>query len=329
MMLPVKTRAPLGVVKQTAVAVSMVKNKILNTSSFFKVSLKTNNKALAVALAIEKEKSRQLEKEIFYLQKQVQGLCFDLAARKFNERKLSSILKNIQSNTLSTKKNLEMVAGLFISDKDSPKTIGDHQKSMCNSEDVLSIFARQASTQSQIPKDFSRPPRKPSQDPNLPLTDHAVIDHNSILADAPSVAGSRPSSSLEEDVNRLSVMYAQRGYDVNTLPGFQSKDPVQQSTFMESEKVVKTARRTVQSESSHNNDVIVDRVPTPLANTISHPRIENDGQTRHTRRKEKVSYKEPPLNSKLRRGDKFTDTEFLSSPIFKDKKNKKKTKKRA
>ncbi|CAL9690732.1 unnamed protein product [Knipowitschia caucasica] len=220
----------------------MVKNKILNTSSFFKVSLKTNNKALAVALAIEKEKSRQLEKEIFYLQKQVQGLCFDLAARKFNERKLSSILKNIQSNTLSTKKNLEMVAGLFISDKDSPKTIGDHQKSMCNSEDVLSIFARQASTQSQIPKDFSRPPRKPSQDPNLPLTDHAVIDHNSILADAPSVAGSRPSSSLEEDVNRLSVMYAQRGYDVNTLPGFQSKDPVQQSTFMESEKVVKYAQ---------------------------------------------------------------------------------------
>lgn len=63
---------------------------ILDTSSFFKVSLKNNNKALARALELQKERCRQLEKEIMYLQKQVESLCFELASKKYKQRKLVS-----------------------------------------------------------------------------------------------------------------------------------------------------------------------------------------------------------------------------------------------
>ncbi|XP_041663814.1 shugoshin 2 isoform X2 [Cheilinus undulatus] len=116
-MLPSRTMTSKPSSKTTAATASKIKNKLLNTSSFYKVSLKNNNKALAVALAMQKERSRQLEKDIIFLQKQVEALCFELATKKYKHRKLLFILKNLHSNTLQ---HLDMVADLF-SDSELPK----------------------------------------------------------------------------------------------------------------------------------------------------------------------------------------------------------------
>ncbi|XP_023806790.1 shugoshin 2 isoform X3 [Oryzias latipes] len=85
---------------QTSAAASKIKNKILNNSSFFKVSLKTNNKALALALQAQKEKSRQLEMQVVYLQKQLEALTFELATKNYKHRKLMLLLQNLHSSTL-------------------------------------------------------------------------------------------------------------------------------------------------------------------------------------------------------------------------------------
>ncbi|XP_046902767.1 uncharacterized protein sgo2 isoform X2 [Hypomesus transpacificus] len=107
---PGKKLMSLKTSKQTSTVASKIKNKILNTSSFFKVSLKTNNKALALALVAQKEKSRQMEVENVHLQKQIEALYFDLAVRRHKHKKLVLILKDLHRSTLD---NLEKALDLF------------------------------------------------------------------------------------------------------------------------------------------------------------------------------------------------------------------------
>ncbi|CAK6967671.1 uncharacterized protein sgo2 [Scomber scombrus] len=219
--------APSMTPKQAVV--SKIKNKIHNTSSFFKVSLKTNNKALAVALGTQKERSRQLEKDIVYLQKQVEALCFELATKKYKLRKLLPILQNLHSNTLH---HLDMVAELF-SDSDLP-ILSDYKSADINSEKppirslpdelapqpevsreslALQKIAAHVSEKNMSADVFSiQSGPKESTD----LCNGNNFDekrHSNQRIQARKTLTSRQSNYLRDEVERLSMIFSQSGFD--------------------------------------------------------------------------------------------------------------------
>ncbi|XP_037345555.2 uncharacterized protein sgo2 [Pungitius pungitius] len=236
-MLNMKTMAPLKSSKKTSVnaTASMIKNKILNTSSFFKVSLKTNNKALALGLQAQKERSRQLEMQVVCLQKQVKALCFEMSAKNHKDRKLLLFFKSMHSNTVQ---QLDMLAELF-PDSGLPKLSEENKAS---SGDVIkenlsvgclthqlpppSEVARHLLPEPKVPADL--PENKISADDGPRLStdffnNHidAEKTHSSQFLQAPRAGTSRPSSSLSEEVERLSMLFSQSGCEHKPLPDLQ------------------------------------------------------------------------------------------------------------
>ncbi|KAL7384671.1 hypothetical protein ABVT39_006480 [Epinephelus coioides] len=241
--------------KQTSAAASKIKNKILNTSSFFKVSLKTNNKALALALEAQKERSRQLEMHVVYLQKQVEALCFELATKKYKHRKLLVILKTLHSSTLQ---HLDMVADLF-PDSDLPRLSADNETSSGDTDTehlVVGSLTDQLPSQPDVAERLMCPLEKEAADlPGIKFGADVFNTQNrpqkatdicsviclfftdaekrrlSQLVQAPLAGASRPSSRLREEVERLSMMFSQSGFDMNSIPLLQnSQTPSAEST---------------------------------------------------------------------------------------------------
>ncbi|XP_051998980.1 shugoshin 2 [Xyrauchen texanus] len=84
-----------------SVYAAKIKTKIHNTSSFFKLSLKTNNKALALALVAQKHRSRELEMDVVRLRKEVQAHNFDLAFQRHKNKELFAIIREFYDSSLN------------------------------------------------------------------------------------------------------------------------------------------------------------------------------------------------------------------------------------
>uniref|UniRef100_A0A1B8XWZ1 Shugoshin 2 n=1 Tax=Xenopus tropicalis TaxID=8364 RepID=A0A1B8XWZ1_XENTR len=90
-----KLQGPLRAVRLNTTLAAKIKTKTLNNSSILKISLKHNNKVLACALTAEREKSRRLESDRMFLQKEVTMLNFQNALLRQNLSLLNKMLKDI------------------------------------------------------------------------------------------------------------------------------------------------------------------------------------------------------------------------------------------
>ncbi|CAH2306487.1 shugoshin-like 2 [Pelobates cultripes] len=90
-----KINGSLKNAKLNTTLAAKIKTKALNNSSMLKISLKHNNKALACALTVEREKARRLENDKMFLQKEVKMLHFQNALLRQNLNIVNKIFKDI------------------------------------------------------------------------------------------------------------------------------------------------------------------------------------------------------------------------------------------
>ncbi|NXX19145.1 SGO1 protein, partial [Podargus strigoides] len=73
----------------------------------------------------------------------------------------------------------------------------------------------------------------------------------------------------------------------------------------------------------HERKALQDLTNTSIQSRTSLPKspktLEENSAAPSRRARATICYKEPSLHSKLRRGDQFTDTQFLDSPVYKSK----------
>uniref|UniRef100_A0A8C3P0L0 Shugoshin C-terminal domain-containing protein n=1 Tax=Cyanoderma ruficeps TaxID=181631 RepID=A0A8C3P0L0_9PASS len=185
-----KRDGALQAAKWNASLASKIKTKLLNNSSMFKVSLQQNNKALAVALSVEKENSRKLKNEKIFLQKEVEKLqLHNISLRQ----KLSCVNKTLIGIDAFLNENL-----LTAIERSSP------------SEDLQSSFPLSAGPSSPIGGE-SRNGHRSARSVELPAKLPFSATANAKLQGSPSLGGASNSectTNLTEEMHSDQVKFA-------------------------------------------------------------------------------------------------------------------------
>ncbi|XP_051937808.1 shugoshin 1 [Hippocampus zosterae] len=226
-MMQLKTMKPTKDSKKEFASASKIKNKMHNTSSFFKVSLKTNNKALALAVQAEKQKSMLLQKENLHLRREAQSACFDLATKKHKYRKVLLILKNLYRSTLQ---HMNMVAELFPDSVLFEPSADDNVLPTDPDNPSIKNVARDPPDVSKDSAELSPEIQPDSLKNNMPAV-LPTLSRNVSTGNAKTDDGKRNSNQqtlqmesprqfnkLREEVTRQSARFSQSGYDSNSLP---------------------------------------------------------------------------------------------------------------
>nr|XP_049584921.1 uncharacterized protein sgo2 isoform X3 [Syngnathus scovelli] len=204
---------------------SKTKKKLQNTYSFFKVSLKANNTALAFALQTEKQKHTLLQRDNMHLRKEVASAHFDLAIYKHKCRELLLILKNLYRNSLQ---HLNMVVELF-PDNDLFEPSGDHNVFRTEPDnppvenELPDSLSSVAPDLREVPKDSEMQAGilENNMPAVLPVPSRAETDKEKRYSNHQALQrkSAHQSNSFREEVSRVSHRTSQSAYDIDSLPG--------------------------------------------------------------------------------------------------------------
>ncbi|RXN18112.1 shugoshin-like 2 [Labeo rohita] len=222
--------------KQTAaVYAAKIKTKIHNTSSFFKLSLKSNNKALAMALVAQKQKSRELEAEVVRLRKDAQTTNFDLAHQRHKNKQLFAIIREFYDSSLNW---MTKAVDIFCNDEDPDNMDSEHN----TSKDQMFEMEKEVGSQPDKPLcpqqdyDKSEPANTagddPSQDKDSSAQQNTIYDSEMEMTVSDTAAeivtvetnASRTSRVTEEHQQKKDLCLSGKGSEVISAIEFSRSD---------------------------------------------------------------------------------------------------------